>query len=112
MGAVRRRDDGGIPTPVELVSVPRADDEFVSWLDHLARMAGDLRSVTPDYFELMVRGRYPVAIVQPHDLPGAADAATTVWYVYRDGAPSGLPEAPITPAPDLRAEKDERNHHA
>jgi hypothetical protein len=98
MKEARSTDDGRLGTAVQLASMPRDDRAFLAWLEHLTRMAGDLRLVTPDYFELMVRGRYPTAIVRPQEPLGTLDPFTTVWYVYRDGSPSTQVDAQDNPA--------------
>ena len=67
--------------------IPHDDDGFVAWLDRLTERCGDPGRVRPGTFEGMVRERYPSALVRPQHPLGSLDPRTTVWYVYRDGAP-------------------------
>lgn len=67
--------------------IPHEDVGFVAWLDGLVERGGDPGRMEPQAFQVLVRERYPAAIVHPQHPLATLDPSSTVWYVYRDGSP-------------------------
>ncbi|MBA2380824.1 MAG: hypothetical protein H0V73_01820 [Chloroflexi bacterium] len=71
---------------IELVTNPRADEEFRTH----ARGLLDQGAQTPEALASALQERYPGVVVRARDIEGER---RTVWYVYREGRwVSGQPE--------------------
>jgi hypothetical protein len=66
------------PSRPVVVANPRDDEDFVAHVDALVERAPDGAAT----LELLLRARYPDAVVRQREISGEP---REMWYVYRDG---------------------------